>query len=553
MTNVTTANSVQALIPTSLAQRVQELGLPLLSIDADGAVRAESVHERLHRAIVQAPAFAAAVRDRLDEVRAAIDQPCAVWPGVWLLALVPARRRRSSRAEAQAFAATLFVDAAFTEADQFRLVCDQQQLDATAFAASLSAAALTHATERDRLVKLLQWCAQDAIQAERRSTEIQSLSQQLSESYEEISLLYRLSTTMTVDVPPATFLTDACLELQQVVGLKWMALQLVDSDPRLNELAGQVFAAGATDCDTQTLRRGAHEWILHPAAAPKPMIIDHAGTLGIAHLVKLATNILIVPLMREDRLIGVLFGGDKLDGDAISSIDSKLCNSFAGSLSIFLDNTMLYDDMQAMFLGTLHALTASIDAKDSYTHGHSERVALMSRQLAIAAGLSDDLVERVYIAGVVHDVGKIGVPEAVLTKAGRLTDEEFELIKAHPEIGARILSDIRQMKDLIPGVLYHHERWDGRGYPHQLAGTDIPLFGRLICLADSFDAMSSNRTYRKAMALDQVLEEIRRCAGSQFDPELAALFVDLDFTPFHELIAQHQQMSEQVDARRRSA
>jgi HD-GYP domain-containing protein (c-di-GMP phosphodiesterase class II) len=201
---------------------------------------------------------------------------------------------------------------------------------------------------------------------------------------------------------------------------------------------------------------------------------------------------------------------------------------------------MLYEDMHAMFLGMLHALTSAIDAKDSYTHGHTERVAKLSHMLAEAAGLDRETVERVYISGLVHDVGKIGVPESVLCKPGKLTDDEFGLIKMHPEIGARILQDIRQMQDLLPGVMHHHERWDGNGYPHGLAEKDIPLFGRLIGLADAFDAMISTRTYRSAMDLDTVLGEIRRCAGTQFDPELAEVFLQLDFQPFFHLLKKHQ-------------
>ena len=129
------------------------------------------------------------------------------------------------------------------------------------------------------------------------------------------------------------------------------------------------------------------------------------------------------------------------------------------------------------------------------------------------------------MAGLLHDVGKIGVPESVLQKTGRLTPEEFEQMKKHPQIGARILADVKQVKPLVPGVLYHHERYDGKGYPAGLAGSDIPLMGRIICLADCFDAMTSNRTYRKALPLEVALTEIRRCAGTQFDPALAEAFL----------------------------
>jgi HD-GYP domain-containing protein (c-di-GMP phosphodiesterase class II) len=356
------------------------------------------------------------------------------------------------------------------------------------------------------------------------------LSTNLSEVYEELSLLYKFSNSMTVDQPPAQLLAEACLELQQTAGLRWMALQLAD-EPRLQDLAGRVFAAGSVGCDRAILARIGNS-LMQRHAEGTPLVVDDTASLEISGLPALAKTLLVVCLLREERHLGILFGGDKLDGKQISTIDSKLCNSLANSLSIFLDNTMLYEDMQAMFMGTLHALTSAIDAKDSYTHGHSERVATLSRLLAQAAGFDTATSERAYLSGLVHDVGKIGVPETVLRKAGKLTDEEFSLIHMHPRIGARILADIRQMQDLIPGVLCHHERWDGKGYPQGLAGEAIPVFGRLICLGDSFDAMSSDRTYRAALPHRHVLDEIRRCAGAQFDPHLTETFVALDFAPF---------------------
>jgi HD-GYP domain-containing protein (c-di-GMP phosphodiesterase class II) len=262
--------------------------------------------------------------------------------------------------------------------------------------------------------------------------------------------------------------------------------------------------------------------------------------LGIDGLERIAHSLLITPLHVEGKPLGLLYGADKINpGSGLSTVDSKLCASLGSSLSIYLKNVLLYADMHSMFIGTLHALSTTIDAKDSYTHGHSERVALVSRQLAEAAGLDAQTIERIYLSGLVHDVGKIGVPEAVLTKPGRLTSEEYDLVKKHPEIGAKILEGIRQMKDLIPGVLYHHESWDGSGYPHGLAGRDIPLFGRIIGLADAFDAMSSDRTYRHAMPMHEVLDEIRRCSGRQFDPDLADVFVRLDFGPFLDMIERH--------------
>jgi HD-GYP domain-containing protein (c-di-GMP phosphodiesterase class II) len=142
-----------------------------------------------------------------------------------------------------------------------------------------------------------------------------------------------------------------------------------------------------------------------------------------------------------------------------------------------------------------------------------------------------------------HDVGKIGVPEAVLRKPGRLTEEEFALVKEHPAVGHTILRDIAALGPMLPGVLHHHERWDGGGYPHGLAGQRIPLMGRVLALADTFDAMSSNRAYRPAAPRQRVLDEIQRCSGTQFDPELVGIFLSLDFNSFDALLGQQAKAS----------
>jgi len=323
-------------------------------------------------------------------------------------------------------------------------------------------------------------------------------------------------------------------------------LQLADDQAGFGELSGKCFVAGTPACSRDILRFNGLELIKQSLSDTQPMVINDTKLSSIRGLQYLANDLLVVALRQEGQVIAILFGGDKKDHSHISSVDSKLSASLAGSMSIFLQNTILFEDIQATFLGTLHALTNSLDAKDSYTRGHSERVAVLSRELAKAAGMSTHFIERIYIGGMIHDIGKIGVPEAVLCKPGRLTSEEFEMIKMHPEIGAHILRNIRQMKDIIPGVLNHHERWDGQGYPFGLENENISLIGRIICLADSFDAMSSNRTYRRALKHEDVLKEIRACAGAQFDPKLAKIFLALDFTEYHALVHQHQSVEPSI-------
>lgn len=528
------------VVSDRLRDRLIQLGLPLVRLTADGSCRPLTRASWFEHKLFAWPGFNQALHSHWPAIASNAGHVVQVMPGIIVLPLTAKKRRRISESHGdQPQVAVVFLGPMLTQSEQLHQLCAFYQLDHHSTVERICRANLIDADEAARLSNFILWMHQDSADVDRRTLELQLMGQELAESYEELSLLYKLSTNMTVDQSPAAFLTEACHELQQVLEVNWIALQLTSDEPRLEDLAGQNFTAGQVD-HAASLKRLGRELLARFGASDEPIIVDDASSLNLPDFDRLATTLLIVPLHLQGKPLGVLFAGDKTDHAPISSIDSKLCDSLSNSLTIFLDNMMLYEDMHAMFLGTLHALTAAIDAKDSYTHGHSERVALMSQMLAEAAGLDQHTCQRVYVAGLVHDVGKIGVPEAVLCKPGKLTDDEFRLIKRHPEIGARILQDIRQMRDLIPGVLYHHERWDGRGYPHQLAGQNIPLFGRLIGLADAFDAMSSNRTYRRALASTQVLDEIVRCAGQQFDPTLTQAFIKLDFDPFHDLIEQHQ-------------
>ena len=174
------------------------------------------------------------------------------------------------------------------------------------------------------------------------------------------------------------------------------------------------------------------------------------------------------------------------------------------------------------------AFTNCIDGKDAYTNGHSYRVALYSTMLAYKLGVTNQaMLDKYYNIGLLHDIGKISIPDAILTKPGKLTPEEFETIKSHAQEGYKILKDVKIQKDIADGAHYHHERYDGTGYPDGLAGKDIPLVARIITVADAFDAMSSTRSYRKKLPLDYIAQEIETYAGTQFDPEVANAFLSL--------------------------
>ncbi|MCR5302376.1 MAG: HD-GYP domain-containing protein [Lachnospiraceae bacterium] len=198
-------------------------------------------------------------------------------------------------------------------------------------------------------------------------------------------------------------------------------------------------------------------------------------------------------------------------------------------------------NMRLLFEQTAEALANAIDAKDTYTHGHSTRVAEYSREIAIRAGLRDEEVDEVYFSAMLHDVGKIGVPDTIINKDGKLTDEEYEAIKKHPVIGKQILSSISRSPYLSIGAHHHHERYDGKGYPDRLLGEDIPWIARIIAVADAYDAMTSKRSYRDPIPQHKVREELVKGAGTQFDPTYAHIMLSmLDSDPDYHMKEQEK-------------
>ena len=182
---------------------------------------------------------------------------------------------------------------------------------------------------------------------------------------------------------------------------------------------------------------------------------------------------------------------------------------------------------EQLFLHVVRSLAEAIDAKDTYTNGHSGRVAEYSKEIARRYGYSMKEQSDIYIIGLLHDVGKIGVPDSVINKPGKLTDEEFEYIKRHPVIGSQILKNIQEMPKLSIGARWHHERYDGTGYPDGLAGEEIPEEARIIAVADAYDAMSSQRSYRKIMPQEKIRQEIEQGMGTQFDPRFAQIMLKM--------------------------
>lgn len=252
-----------------------------------------------------------------------------------------------------------------------------------------------------------------------------------------------------------------------------------------------------------------------------------------------------VPCFFRDELLGILVLGEKKTGDFFSQDDLNLFSALSDEAAIALKNSQLYFEIDKkaneleslykrehrLFMHASIAFAAAIDARDSYTHGHSERVTNISLAILDYAGAVEEIDknplfrQRLQIAAVLHDVGKIGVPDDILHKPSKLTSAEEKVMQRHPLIGAEIVTHIKGLRDLIGGIKYHHERYDGKGYPEGLKADQIPFMARIISIADAFDAMTSDRPYRKGLDVMIAREEIQKNAASQFDPYMVAAFL----------------------------
>ncbi|GAB4262504.1 MAG: response regulator [Deferrisomatales bacterium] len=237
-------------------------------------------------------------------------------------------------------------------------------------------------------------------------------------------------------------------------------------------------------------------------------------------------TLLSVPLRRGGQLLGILNAYSGKARHAFLPREEKALLVLGDRAAASLENALLYADLENTFRETIQGLALALEAKDAYTHGHSENVTRLCEQTARAMGLDEDFRATIHQAGILHDIGKIGISSGILNKPGHLTAEEYGIIQSHPRVGRRILEPISFLRDVVDIVYAHHERWDGRGYPEGTGGDEIPLGARLMAVADTYDAMTSDRPYRPGRPHGEAVAELRRCAGSQFDPHCVEAFLE---------------------------
>lgn len=383
--------------------------------------------------------------------------------------------------------------------------------------------------ERARLQKWLQAVADrlhiaDQLLERRRAD---SETNHPAGTWEAILTLDRLIRRLRIHKEPAKNqqrVLDAAFKQLRVQTLIWVPQQpdapiMIHGEPLL----------APPDC-----RALANSLSQHPDYRPlEPLLCNDTNAAGWANRFPQVKNLLAF-LLTDQGPIGWVIAINKRSGDkeqqaarpiAFRKSDAALLTPFAALLELHARGSARYQDLKELLVGLTRSLTAALDAKDSYTYGHSERVARIAVELGREMGLSGDELSDIYLAGLLHDVGKIGIRDSVLGKVDPLTPEEFEHIKQHVTIGYAILSDLRPIRNLLPGVLYHHERWDGNGYPDGLAGEAIPLLARILAVADAYDAMNTNRPYRDALPCRKVEEILVKGGGTQWDKRIVDAFV----------------------------
>lgn len=356
---------------------------------------------------------------------------------------------------------------------------------------------------------------------------VDELTDNLASTYEEISLLYRLTQNLSISSNNIQLGELALDWLKEVVPAEGFAIQYLPVDGADSAVA---------DGRPNTMLISSGEWPLNDetfSELTRTLSAQHNSATVVANeritgqptwQFAEVRQLVLVPLSEGDNTFGWLAAVNHVDGGEFGTIESSLLGSVAAILGIHGGNIELYRQQADFLANVVRALTSAIDAKDPYTCGHSDRVARVSVRLAEELGWDSDTLNRVYLSGLLHDIGKIGIDDNVLRKPGRLTDVEYKHIKLHPELGYKILSGMRQLDDVLPVVLHHHEQWDGKGYPHGLANDNIPLRARVCAVADAYDAMSSDRPYRKGMPDDKLDAILREGRGTQWDPAVIDAF-----------------------------
>ena len=349
--------------------------------------------------------------------------------------------------------------------------------------------------------------------------ELNSLSSEVVRNYEELALLYNISARLGSKSDLQQILDIVAEHVQSVLPTTKIAIMLLDKE---NEEIVSRLALDGKGNPLPVFRLEPGKGITGEVIATgQPKIVcdveEHAAFVKAPYPI---TSLLSVPIAMGNNVLGAINVSDKAHGAEFTTYDQKLISAIASQAAVAMENARLFNEVKDLYFSAVKSLVMAIDAKDPYTHSHSVRVSDLAAAIAEVMGFEKNMVEDIKLAALLHDVGKIGVPEHVLLKRDKLTHEEWEEMKQHPLHSVHILNQVKAFEHLSKWVRHEHERYDGKGYPDGLKGEEIPLASRIIAVADAFDAITSDRNYRAHRSDEVALSILQEHAGTQFDPQI---------------------------------
>ena len=489
------AESLHAL--RQVGSYADDLGMPLLCVDVDsGRILGRSHTECLEFLPI----------DLLNQLRES--QTPQVWPqsSDFSLVTIPLPQGNDERFMGVGYVLTR----PGARPHDLVLAAAKQDWSQARLDAWLSKLPVCDASTLDRFLSAVVRQGNHANKLKSQQRDLHQLTSQIDYTYEEISLLHTLTQNLQISKAPSELAWLALKRLHGVISAEGHAVWL-DERRRPPEflIQGRVpfNADGLLNLVSQF---GKHNW-------SKPIVRNHVSESPLADDFPGLQNFVLVPIAEGSYRCGWLCCCNAANDEEFGTVQASLLASVGTILGTHTRNRDLYRQHEELLVCFVRSLVSSLDAKDRYTRGHSERVALVARRLGKQLNLPEEELRQIYLSGLLHDIGKIGVDDQILRKPSNLTPEEFEQVKKHPMIGYEILVGLKNLQTVIPGVRHHHESWNGKGYPDGLKGEEIPLMARILAVADSYDAMGSDRPYRAGMPLE-VLENIfRRGSADQWD------------------------------------
>lgn len=351
---------------------------------------------------------------------------------------------------------------------------------------------------------------------------LEVINEGLRTSFEELTTLYRLVDIITESKTLERVLNSLMDMVTEIISCEGAMLFLIDEKTGEPDVALKRNISRKNEAKINLqMKQKVIDWTLKKGKTiAMPDIDEDAADADKASFV-------LVPLIAHDKPIGLIdIISDTPEGD-ITTKDLSLLTILAKQAALAIENVKLYESMKKDKINIIRALSSTVDAKDHHTSGHSQKVSEYSLKIAEAMGMPERDLENIKYAALLHDIGKIGIPDEIIKKPTRLTPEEFEIVKKHPVIGARIIKEIESLSPMVPIIMHHHERFDGKGYPDGLKGEAIPVGARIVHVTDAYDTMVSARSYRDMLPSELAVSELRKNAGTQFDPKIVEIFITI--------------------------